>query len=124
MSHRVATRVAQSLRNLSPSGGILHVIFGFMCRTSLCHAGSHMLSVYCLALSRYRVWAHHTPFTARSTMVGIVVAYFVSWFLPQLNYALSNSAHYTIQEFEGQQSTAGAVGMQSSEFVVVVTKWG
>ncbi len=38
-------------------------------------------------------------------MVGIVVSYFVSFFLP-LDRALESSAYWTIQRFEGQQRRA------------------
>lgn len=50
---------------------------------------------------RYRVWASTCPFAARSTMVGMVVSYLLSFFLPQLDLALRSSAYFTIQRFEG-----------------------
>ncbi|CAM9558414.1 unnamed protein product [Ectocarpus sp. 12 AP-2014] len=48
----------------------------------------------------YRVWASTCPFTARCTMVGIVGSYLLSFFLPQLDLALSNSPFRTIESFE------------------------
>ncbi|CAN0014631.1 unnamed protein product [Scytosiphon promiscuus] len=48
----------------------------------------------------YRVWASTCPFAARSTMIGMVVSYLLSFFLPQLDMALRSSAYFTIQHFE------------------------
>ncbi|CAM9877872.1 unnamed protein product [Pylaiella littoralis] len=51
-------------------------------------------------LKAYRVWASTCPFIARSTMVGIFVAYLASCFSPNLDKAFNSSPYWTIEHYE------------------------
>eukprot|EP00752_Nemacystus_decipiens_P009960 g8883.t1 len=48
----------------------------------------------------YRVWASTCPFIARSTMLGIGGSWLLSWFLPDLDYALRSGIKFTVKHFE------------------------
>eukprot|EP00903_Cladosiphon_okamuranus_P021424 g19693.t1 len=48
----------------------------------------------------YRVWSSTCPFVARSTMLLIVGIWFLSFIMPELQYALRSGIEFTIMHFE------------------------